>query len=362
MASELPPCMNVAVVKELAQRQRAGDRVAAQALAALRCRGVFPGRERPKPEMPKPWQQELAAAAGRPFNLDAPSHTHVPLLQPWRHAASIAAAPKTPFKTADPAPNAQASAVTAAEACTASGGRAPSRARSGSSPVALWRKWRARQRKADNRAHEAMRPLPPLKSLRAARLPTEPMDSAHSNDAQLRHVDAVVEAVSSFERSSRSDQESDHRFQMLAYAPIMRAAGGAGSRQVVSKGSSDISSPSRQLQADGVQQAQPVSSIEAAHDASAPSQEEAASRPTQAPGVAAKRLGFQRSSGYVSEGSQAAQQQQSIPDLIGIMCGASADSASTGKTSSEAAMVDVQDEGTVPLFSSLHAIRPCVCQ
>ena len=42
-----------------------------------------------------------------------------------------------------------------------------------------------------------MRPLPPLKSLRAARLPTEPMDSAHSNDAQLRHVDAVVEAVSS---------------------------------------------------------------------------------------------------------------------------------------------------------------------
>ena len=93
LASRLPEGLDAAVVEELAVRQSAGDRSAARALAALRCRGLFPGRERPKPALPRPWQQELAAAAGRPFDPQAPSHSAEPPLVSWLHGSGATAAP-----------------------------------------------------------------------------------------------------------------------------------------------------------------------------------------------------------------------------------------------------------------------------
>ena len=43
VSSQLPAGLDAATVEDLALRQRKGDDVAAQALAALRCRGVFAG-------------------------------------------------------------------------------------------------------------------------------------------------------------------------------------------------------------------------------------------------------------------------------------------------------------------------------
>ncbi len=43
LSSQLPASLSAATVEDLALRQQMGDDVAAQALAALRCRGVFAG-------------------------------------------------------------------------------------------------------------------------------------------------------------------------------------------------------------------------------------------------------------------------------------------------------------------------------
>ena len=339
LASRLPEGLDAAVVEELAVRQSAGDGRAAKAMAALRCRGVFPGRERPKPALPRPWQQELAAAAGRPFDPQAPSRSAEPPLEPWLHGSGAPAAPAS----------AREASAARRSSSTGSSGPAYSSGRDGKpgwgmadsiigdkvAPVrlsrALWWRRRAQRKRLLSRTQEAMQALPPLKHLRAALLPMMP-SSAQYERMHLRPVAAVVEAASSFAAAADSRHNSDQTFQLLAYdtaksASAIRskaqAADAADTSGVVSSKQQSASCvSSKQQSASCVDQGnRSLAGISTAKQAEGASQPHVQAKPIQAHD-SSRRLAFQPGSGFASGGSTAAKQRQGIPDLTRLMCSA----------------------------------------
>ena len=330
LASRLPEGLDAAVVEELAVQQSAGDGRAARALAALRCRGVFPGQERPKPALPRPWQQELAAAAGRPFDPQAPSHSAEPPLEPWLHGSGA---------TAAPAGAGEASAA-GTSGSTGSSGPAYRSGRSdnieggmaGSIPVeklasvrlsrALWWRRRARRKRSLSRLQEAMQALPSLKHLRAALLPS----SAQDRRMELRPVTAVVEAASSFAAATDSEQNSDQTFQLLAYAPAKSASEMRSRAQATDAAdTSGIASSGQQFGNCVEHGKRSLSKISTAKQTEGAAQPRVQAKPIQARDKS-RRLAFQPGSGFASGSSTAAKQRQGIPDLTRLMC--SADSGS----------------------------------
>ena len=341
--------------------------VEVQVLAALRRRGVRPGRERPKPEMPRPWQQALAAAEGRPFDPSAPSLTAQTPLEPWQKAES------TGFDANAPADRAAASRVLASEGTTAAKAGASIAGATQKAPacrpgmrggvsswrsLSLWRRWRMRRKCAEARTHEAMRALPLLKRVRAARLPMVPK-SAVSPRELLRHTDAVVEAVSSFQRAGKSGRDLDRTFLLLAYASTLPPHSRAhDSRQQGSAAAqSCITSPPASQRSKAVPaELQHVSSATAAEG---PAAQQQAARPDKAQVPwHDRRLSFQPAGGFAASGSKATMQQGNIPDLIGLMCGAALDSTPDSGSSQGSSVVDMSDAGVcsdIPYQQCLHA-------
>ncbi len=284
------------------------------------------GRERPKPELPKPWQQTLDAAAGRPFDANAPSHTVHPPLQPWRQACQVAPSASSAPAAASDAPPSAANVISEPGAfAEASAARAERNSMDRSSessraslkwhPVPLWHKWSLRQKRAQRRADEAMKALPPLKRMRAARLPSAPAT------AQLRRVDAVVEAASSFVSGSPKKGAQDHTFRLLAYAPVTQDVTHARVQRASSADSSNISGPLL---------SQESSSMQPGETAGSPIVAESKPGPTRQIPDAEKRLSLQWGSGFASGSTSSTKQQGGVPDLIGLMCSASSDSTAAG--------------------------------
>lgn len=285
--------------------------------------------------MPKPWQQTLAAAAGRPFNIDAPSHTVHLSLESWRHACQVApsasSAPAGASDTPLSAPGTATEAGTFAEASAAHSARIATASSTKSSraglkwrPVPLWHRWHVRQRKAQKRTLEASKALPPLKHTRAARLPTAPA-SAGSSGANLRHVDAVVEAASGFFSSARSTKaEQDHTFRLLAYAPIGRDNRRAHDQQGSAAQSFSRSNPEVGQRSSSTQQEEPASSRKAAESKPVSSRQQSSGPPRQIPDTG-KRLSFQWGSGFAPDNIRKPNQKGDIPDLVSLMCSASSD-------------------------------------
>ena len=295
------------------------------------------GRERPKPELPKPWQQTLDAAAGRPFDFDAPSHTLQPPLEPWRPARHVApCAGSAPAAASDRPPSAASTSPDAARPAEASAGPARhfstlfdlqgSKARSRLLPLPLWHRWHMRRKKARSRALDARKALPPLKAIRAARPATAPA-SARSSTTHLRHVDAVVEAVSSFAGSSTSKVEQDHTFRLLAYAPFAQAVTHGRIQQAISAATASGSHPTADEHRSSIQHGQQARySMEAETEPVPSRQQSPSSGPHRELPSTGKRLGFQWGSGFASGSSADPEQQGSVPDLISLMCSASSDS------------------------------------
>ena len=314
-------------------RQSAGDGSAARALAALRCRGVFPWRERPKPALPRPWQQELAAAAGRPFDPRTPSRSSETPLEPWLQGSSATAASARAH---------EASAAGTSSSTGSSGsmyssqkdespgwGMAVSILGDKVAPVRLPKalRWgrRARQKRMQSRLREAMQALPPLKRLRATLLPTMP-SSVQAGSMQLRPVGAVVEATSSFAATTGSGHDSDQNFRLLTYA-LARSASAIRSKQQAGDAADASGLSSSEQQSGGcVEQAnRSVGGISIAEQAEAASQPRVGVKPIQAHD-SSRRLAFQPGSGFASGGSTATKQRPAIPDLTRLMC--TADSGS----------------------------------
>ena len=324
-------------------------------LAALCGRGVRPGRERPKPELPRPWQQALAAAEGRPFDPSAPSLTAQTPLEPWHKAESAAHHSKAP------AERAAASRVLAAEVAAAA---KPGASIAGavqnppaSSPgmrggvsawrsLALLRRWRMRRKCAEARTHEAMRALPPLKRVRAARLPMAP--ESPMAPRELRHIDAAVEAVLSFQRAGKSGRDLDRTFLLLAYAsPLPLHSRAHDSRQQGSAAApSSIPSPAASQQSEAVPaESQHFGSAKAAKDEGPAAEQQAARLDKAQVPRHDRRLSFQPGGGFAASGSKATKQQGSIPDLIGLMCGAAPDSTPDSSSSQGAIVAEMSDAG-----------------
>ena len=293
------------------------------------------GRERPKPDMPKPWQQTLAAAAGQPFSIGAPSHTVHPPLEPWRHAPQVVpSASSAPAGASDTPPLA---ASTASEAGPSAGASAAQSARLSAAdstestraglkwrPVPLWHRWHVRQKKAQKRTLEALKALPALKRMRAARLPNALTSSCRS-DAHLRHVDAVIEAASTFVSNARGTKaEKDHTFRLLAYAPSGRNSKRARKQQATAADSFSTKHSEGSQRSIGMQQEEPASSPRAAESKPVPAQQHLSGPPRQIPDTG-KRLSFQWGGGFAPDDVQKPKQQGDIPDLIGLMCSASPD-------------------------------------
>ena len=329
LASRLPEGLDAAVVEELAVRQSAGDGRAARALAALRCRGVFPGRERPRPALPRPWQQELAAAAGRPFDPRAPSHSAEPPLEPWLHGSGAPAAPagareasaaRTPSSTGSSRP-----AYSSGRDGNPGWGMADSITGDKVAPVrlsrALWWRRRAQRKRLLSRTQEAMQALPPLKHLRAALLLMMP-SSAQGGRMELRPVAAVVEAASSFAAAAGSRRNSDQNFQLLAYGPAKSAPAIRSKAQSADAAdTSGVASSERQLRSRMQQGYRSLGGISTAKQAEGASQPHVRDKPIPAHD-SSRRLAFQPGSGFASGGSTAAKQRQGIPDLTRLMCSA----------------------------------------
>ena len=330
LASRLPEGLDAAVVEELAVRQGAGNKSAARTLAALRCRGVFPGRERPKPALPRPWQQELAAAAGRPFDPQAPSHSAEVPLEPWLHGSCATAAPA----------GAREASAAGISSTTRSSGSAGSFERDGNpgqgmaggitgdkvAPVRLsrahWWRRRARRKQLLSGVQEAMQALPSLKHLRAALLPS----TAQDGRMELRPVTAVVEAASSFAAAADSRRNADQTFQLLAYAPAKSASAIRSKTQAADAAdTSGVASSERQLGDCMEQGNRSLGGISTAKQADGASQPFVQAKPIQ-PHDSSRRLAFQSGSGFASGSGTAAKQRQGIPDLTRLMC--SADSGS----------------------------------
>lgn len=340
-------------------------------LAALRGRGVRPGRERPKPEMPRPWQQALAAAEGRPFDPSAPSLTAQTPLEPWRKAESAAHHAKAPAERAAAFRVLAAEGAIAAEAGASIAGAAQNAP--ASSPgmrggvsawrsLALLRRWRVRRKCAEARTREAVRALPPLKRVRAARLPMVP-ESAVGPRELLRHIDAAVEAVSSFQRAGKPGRDLDRTFLLLAYAsPLPLHSQAHDSRQQGSAAAlSSISSPAASQQSEAVPaESQHAGSAKAAKDQGPAAQQQAA-RPDKAQVPRPdRRLSFQPGGGFAASGSKATKQQGSIPDLIGLMCGAAPDSTPDSSSSQGGIVAEMPDAGRCSHICFQHCLIVCI--
>lgn len=308
--------------------------------------------------MPKPWQQALAAAAGRPFDPHEPSRTVQPPLESWRHRSNVTGPASSP-------------AVGASEEYTPGAGRASpvqgfvdsvlaarstdsSITGSDLSPVSLWRKWRIRLISAQRRKHAAMKALPPLKRLQAASLHIV-SETARSDSAQLRRVSTVVEAVSSFQGSLKSKSELDHTFRMLAYAPATQSPAHTRTQQSGSKDTSSKSSPEANQKGKPMPHRQPVSNLREAEIEPVISDKHPLS--SAAP-VREKRLTFQMGSGFVSE-SRNTTKQGSIPDLIGLMCSPSSDSVASNSEPIKAYSTGMLPHLSSPPAFSSHAKSCC---
>jgi hypothetical protein len=303
----------------------------------LRSRGVRPGRERPKPEMPRPWQQALAAAEGRTFDTSAPSLTAPTPLEPWRETDSKECHAKAPAERPAAPRGPTAQAATAAETGASIAGTA--RSAPANSPsircglsawrsLALWCSWRARRKRTEARTHEAMRAQTPLKRIRAARLPMVP-GSPSSPGEQLRRIDAAVEAVSSFQRASKFGRDLDRTFLLLAYASPLPLDSRAYHNMQQSSAATPcgIPSPSDSQQGKAVPgELQHVSRRRAAEDEGPAAQPQAVGPDAAQVPRHGRRLSFQPGGGFGTSGIRDTKQQGSIPDLISLMCGASPDS------------------------------------
>ena len=331
LASRLPEGLDAAVVEELAVRQSAGDGRAAKALAALRCWGVFPGRERLKPALPRPWQQELAAAAGRPFDPQAPSHSAEPPLVPWLHGSGATAAPAgaREASAAGSSTGSSGPAYSSGRDKNPGGGMADSIHADKTASLrlsrAFWWRRRARRKRWLSRLQEAMQALPPLKDLRAALLPMTP-SSAQDGHMELRPMAAVVEAASSFAAAADSRRSSDQTFQLLAYAPAKSASAIRSKAQAADAADiSGVASSKRQPGNCMERGNRSLGGISTAKQADGASQPFVQAKPIQSHD-SSRRLAFQSESGFASGSSTAAKQRQGIPDLTRLMC--SADSGS----------------------------------
>ena len=223
--------------------------------------------------------------------------------------------------------------------------------------LSLWRRWRMRRKRAEARTREAMRALPPLKRVRAARLPMVPKRAVSPREL-LRHIDAAVEAVSSFQRAGKSGRDLDRTFLLLAYASTLPLHSRAhDSRQQGSAAAgSCIPSPSANQRSKAVPaESQHVSSAMAAEGLAAQQQ---AARPNKAQVHRHdRRLSFQPAGGFAASGSKATMQQGNIPDLIGLMCGIARDSTPDSGSSQGSSVVDMSDAGA---GSSLSAVSHCL--
>ena len=320
--------------------------------------------------MPRPWQQALAAAEGRPFDPSAPSLTAQTPLEPWRKAESAGYSAKAP------AERAAASRVLAAEvAAAAKAGASIAGAvqnppasspglRDGVSAwrsLALWHRWRMRRKCAEARTHEAMRALPLLKRVWAARLPMVP--ESLMGPRELRPIDAAVEAVSSFQRAGKSGRDLDRTFLLLAYAsPLPLLIQAHGSRQQGSAAASfSILSPAPSQQSEAVPaQLQHISSAKAAKDQGLAAQQQAA-RPDKAQvPLHDRRLSFQPGGGFAASGSKATKQQRNTPDLIGLMCGAAPDSTPDSSSSQGGTVAEMPDAGMCSHICSQQCFIVCM--
>ena len=248
-----------------------------------------------------------------------------PPVEPWRQVAS--AASSAPAAASDAPPSAGGTGAETgafAEASAAPEKRASTGSSSESSraslkwhPAPLWHKWYLRQKKAQRRTDEAMKALPPLKRMRATRLPNVPT-SAQSSSAHLRHLDGVVEAASSFVSSGKTKlAEQDHTFRLLAYATVPHDVSRARVQQASSAESSITSSTVSSQQSSSMQQEGSIGTPTVAE-----------SKPDSARQIldTEKRLSFQWGSGFVSGSLSDTKQQGDVPDLIGLMCSASSNS------------------------------------
>ena len=191
--------------------------------------------------------------------------------------------------------------------------------------MALWHRWHLRQKKAQSRTLEAIQALPPLKAMRAALLPAAP-GSVHSSTTHLRHVDAVLEGVSSFAGGPRSKGEQDHTFRLLAYAPIAQAVTHARIQQASSAEAAGAGNPMADQHRSSIQHRQPASHSKGADTEPVPSQQQTSGPPRRLPSTG-KRLSFQVGSGFAADTTSSPEQQGGVPDLIGLMCSASSGSA-----------------------------------